>query len=79
MDISKREWWIKIEDKEEGPLIEEAFQEKLRAGKIPLMALVKSNQMNDWEPLLTYISSDESFRRPSTMPPVEQDESKSDS
>lgn len=50
---------------------EELFQERLRAGKIPLMAEVKSNYMENWEPLLTYISNDETFRRPSTLPPPE--------
>ena len=48
---------------------EEEFQEKLRAGNISLKAVVKSNFMNTWEPLLKYISCDETFRRPSTVPP----------
>jgi hypothetical protein len=68
MDIAYRKWWIRVGDKEEGPIEEEAFQERLRAGKISLSAVIKSNQMDDWQPLLTYISSDETFRRPSRMP-----------
>ena len=71
MDVTNRKWWIRIGDVEEGPLGEDEFQEKLRAGDISLKALVKSNFMNDWEPLLKYISCDETFRRPSTMPPHE--------
>jgi hypothetical protein len=69
MDISKREWWLRLNDVEEGPIGEEQFQERLRAGKIPLNAFIKSNYMSDWEPLLRYISNDDSFRRPSSMPP----------
>jgi hypothetical protein len=69
MDISKRKWWVKLGDDEEGPLMEEAFQERLRSGHISLRALIKSNFMEKWEPLLSYISADETFRRPSTTPP----------
>lgn len=68
MDVSNRTWWIRVGEKEEGPIEEEAFQERLRAGKIPLQASIKSNQMTSFEPLLTYISKDETFRRPSKMP-----------
>ncbi len=71
MDISKREWWIRIGDDEEGPLSEDAFQDRLRAGEFPLSAEIKSNYMDDWTLLLTVVANDESFRRPSTMPPPE--------
>lgn len=71
MDITNREWWIRTDDVEQGPFAEDDFQEKLRAGEIPLKSVVKSNYMTDWEPLLKYISADETFRRPSTMPPPE--------
>ena len=71
MDVSKRKWWIKLGDDEEGPMTEGAFQERLRAGRIPLKSLIKSNFMDGWEPLLSYISADETFRRPSTLPPPE--------
>ncbi len=67
-DVSRRQWWIRVGDNTEGPLDEAAFQEKLRAGKIPLGAAIKSNMMESWEPLLAYISSDETFRRPSQIP-----------
>lgn len=53
----------------EGPLSEEAFQDKLRAGKIPLSSMLKSNVMDDWRALLEVVSTDETFLRPSTMPP----------
>ena len=69
MDVSERKWSIKVGEDVEGPMDEEAFQERLRAGKISLSAFIKSNFMNDWEPLLTYISGDKTFRRPSNMPP----------
>jgi hypothetical protein len=68
MDIACRKWWIRVGDREEGPIEEEAFQERLRAGKVSLSAVIRSNQMDDWQPLLTYISSDKTFRRPSRMP-----------
>jgi len=68
MDVSTREWWIKVKEKEEGPITENAFQDRLRAGKIPLSALIKSNYMEDWAPLLTVVANDQTFRRPSTMP-----------
>jgi hypothetical protein len=68
MDVSNRQWWIKLGDDEEGPIDERAFQARLRAGRISLQSLIKSNLMTEWEPLLSYISKDESFRRPSTMP-----------
>ena len=69
MDVTTRKWWIRIGDVEQGPMNEDEFQEKLRAGDISLKAVVKSNFMNDWEPLLKYISYDETFRRPSAVPP----------
>ena len=72
MDIAERTWWVlSTEGAEEGPIPEEEFQERLRAGKIPLGAKIKSNFMSDWEDLLKVITADESFRRPSTMPPPE--------
>jgi hypothetical protein len=71
MDVANRKWWIKTVGGEEGPLDEETFQERLRAGKIPLNAVIKSDSMDRWEPLLKYIADDESFRRPSTLPPPE--------
>lgn len=69
IDISKRQWHIKVDDQEEGPIPEDDFQVRLRAGNIPLNALIKSNFMGDWKPLLSIVASDETFRRPSTMPP----------
>lgn len=71
MDVTKRQWWIKYGDKEEGPLGEEEFQQRLRAGEFPLGSEIKSNFMSKWESLLKIVSSDETFRRPSTMPPPE--------
>ncbi len=68
MDTSTREWWIKVKEKEEGPLTEDAFQDRLRAGKIPLSAMIKSSYMEKWEPLLSVVANDQTFRRPSTMP-----------
>ena len=69
MDVSKRKWWVKLGEDEDGPIAEEVFQERLRSGQIPLKSVVKSNFMEQWEPLLSYISVDETFRRPSTLPP----------
>ncbi len=77
MDISTRQWWIKSKAGEEGPISEDAFQDRLRAGKIPLSAVIKSSYMEDWEPLLSVVASDKTFRRPSTMPapaPEDKDE-----
>jgi hypothetical protein len=71
VDVANRKWWIRTGDVEQGPVDEDCFQEKLRAGEIPLKSVIKSNYMKDWEPLLMYISTDETFRRPSTMPPPE--------
>jgi hypothetical protein len=73
MDVSNRQWWIRIGDAEEGPVDEETFQVRLRAGEVSLKAMVKSNYMENWEPLLKYISTDETFRRPSTMPKTDPD------
>ncbi len=70
MDMSKREWWIRYSDgKEEGPLSEDSFQDRLRAGEIPLGAEIKSSLMDDWESLLSVVASDETFQRQSTLPP----------
>lgn len=79
MDVSNRKWWIKLGEKVEGPIEEEAFQTRLRAGQIPLQSHIKSNFMDDWEPLLEYISADETFRRPSNLPPSSLDEDNSQS
>jgi len=70
MDTSKRIWVIKTpEGVEEGPLSEEAFQMRLRAGEIPLHFQIKSNFMNGYQPLLLVISTDSTFRRESSLPP----------
>ena len=69
MDISKREWWVRSAGGEEGPIPEETFQDRLRAGDIPLQSEIKSNYMDDWKPLLEIVSSDETFHRRSTPPP----------
>jgi len=70
MDVSERTWMIKpTGGNKEGPLSEEAFQDKLRAGDIPLTSQVKSNRMKKWTPLIEVITSDETFLRPSSMPP----------
>ncbi|MBN2715360.1 MAG: hypothetical protein JXX14_05865 [Deltaproteobacteria bacterium] len=53
----------------QGPFQENVFQEKLRAGEIPFYYFLKSDQMEDWRPLLDVVSNDETFRRASTMPP----------
>ena len=58
----------------QGPFPEEIFQEKLRAGDIPYYFSLKSNQMKEWQPLLEVVSSDETFRRASTLPPPEEEE-----
>ncbi len=77
MDIKNRKWWILVGDIERGPISEDDFQEELRSGKISLRSQVKSNYMDNFEPLLKYVSTDESFRRPSTMPPSLPDNSES--
>jgi hypothetical protein len=69
MNFENRKWWIKTGEGEEGPFIEDVFQERLRSGEIPLGAVIKSDSMDNWQPLLKYIADDESFRRPSTIPP----------
>jgi hypothetical protein len=72
METSERKWWTRTpEDGEQGPIEEEDFQERLRSGKVPLHAELKSNLMDDWQPLLDVISNDESFHRRSTPPPVD--------
>lgn len=70
MDVSNRKWWIRTAEGEEGPVCEDPFQDRLRAGLIPLNSMVKSNFMDAWQPLLAIVSTDETFRRPSTIPPV---------
>ena len=70
MDIEQRTWLVRTADGvEQGPFSEDEFQDRLRAGDIPLFYQIKSNQMNDWKPILDVITSDESFHRTSTMPP----------
>ena len=72
MDTSKRIWWIREPGgAERGPVPEDEFQDTLRDGKIPLGSEIKSNYMDAWRPLLEVVSSDETFIRPSTMPPPE--------
>ncbi|MBN2340591.1 MAG: DUF4339 domain-containing protein [Deltaproteobacteria bacterium] len=72
MDITNRTWMVKTNKGEtQGPFPEDQFQERLRAGEIPFYYYLKSSEMDDWQPLLDVISSDDSFRRPSTMPPPE--------
>jgi hypothetical protein len=71
MDVSTRKWWIKIGDTEQGPIDEELFQQRLRAGEFPLSSMIKSNYMDNWKPLLSIVATDETFRRPSTAPPPE--------
>jgi hypothetical protein len=71
MDLSERKWWVRTPEGEEGPIEEEDFQDQLRAGNVPLHAEIKSNMMNEWKPLLEVISSDESFHRRSTPPPID--------
>jgi hypothetical protein len=70
MDITNRKWWIRTADNEEGPIDEDSFQDRLRAGLIPLNSKIKSNMMDGWQPLLAIVSTDETFRRPSTIPPM---------
>jgi hypothetical protein len=70
MDISKRTWQIKTDEEEIlGPFGEEEFQKKLRDGDIPVYYHIKSNYMNSFEPLLSVISKDTTFKRKSTLPP----------
>ena len=69
MDIENRKWWIKNGDAVEGPIDEEDFQSRLRAGSIPLGVMIKSDAMVGFEPLLKVVSTDDSFKRPSTAPP----------
>lgn len=69
MDVSTRKWWIRIGNEETGPFDEDLFQDKLRAGEISLRSEVKSNFMSNWEPLLSVVSKDETFRRRSSVPP----------
>ena len=70
MDTSKRTWVIKTpEGGEEGPFSEDEFQDRLRAGDIPLHYQIKSNFMAGYQPLLLVISTDSTFRRESSMPP----------
>jgi hypothetical protein len=72
MDIEKRTWMIRSNNGEtQGPFNEDEFQEKLRAGEIPFYYHLKSNHMNEWKPLLDVVSTDETFRRPSTLPPTD--------
>ena len=53
MNIEKRTWMIKSNTGEtQGPFQENVFQEKLRAGEIPFYYFLKSDQMDDWQPLL---------------------------
>jgi len=59
-----------------GPLGEEEFQEKLRAGEIPFFYDIRSSAMTDWKPLVKVISEDNSFHRASTTPPPPPPEDK---
>jgi hypothetical protein len=70
MDISTRQWWIRKPDGTEvGPLIEDEFQHRLRKGEFPLSSLLKSDRMESWKSLLEVVATDETFARPSTVPP----------
>ncbi|MBN2525928.1 MAG: hypothetical protein JXR76_05995 [Deltaproteobacteria bacterium] len=75
MDIEKRTWMIRSNKGETwGPFPEHEFQEKLRAGEFPYYYSLKSNQMKNWQPLLEVVSTDETFRRASTIPPSSDSE-----
>lgn len=75
MNIENRTWMVRSNKGELlGPFPENEFQEKLRAGEIPYYYSLKSNQMTDWQPLLEVVSTDETFRRASTIPPAQNDE-----
>ena len=69
MDVQNRKWWIKNGDVEEGPIDEDDFQSRLRSGEIPLGVMIKSNEMDTWEGLLKIVATDDTFKRPSRMPP----------
>lgn len=70
MNVENRTWMIKSNRGEtKGPFPEAQFQDKLRAGEIPFYYSIKSNEMDDWKPLVQVVSTDETFRRASTMPP----------
>jgi hypothetical protein len=70
MDVSSRTWRIRMPDGTEvGPLGEEEFQDRLRRGEFPLGSQLRSDRMEAWKPLLEVVSTDESFARPSTIPP----------
>jgi hypothetical protein len=72
MDVSDRTWRVRLKDGEElGPLVEEEFQRRLRAGEFPLGSLIRSDRMGEWKPLLDVVVGDETFRRESTAPPPE--------
>jgi len=70
MDVCNREWLVRSPDgAESGPFPEDEFQERLRKGEFALGSLLKSDRMDDWKPLLEVVATDETFVRPSTMPP----------
>ncbi len=75
MDVSRRKWWIKNGNEEQGPIDEETFQARLRAGEFSLKVLVKSDAMEDWEPLLSVVTTDATFLRPSKLPPPATEQS----
>jgi hypothetical protein len=70
MSLENRQWWVRVRGVEEGPIPEDVFQDRLRAGEFPLGAEIKSSEMAKWEPLIEVISRDESFHRRSTAPPA---------
>lgn len=74
-DISQRKWWVHLPSGEIGPLDEEEFQTRLRAGEFALNLLVRSDFDNEQKPLVEVITQDPTFRRTSMPPPPQEEDS----
>lgn len=69
-DISQRQWWVRLPEGEIGPLPEEEFQTRLRAGEFALHLEVRCQPTDPWKRLVEIVTQDPSFRRTSVPPPA---------
>jgi hypothetical protein len=74
-DISQRKWWVQLPHGEIGPIEEEEFQTRLRAGEFALNLLVRSNFDQEQKRLVDVVTQDPTFRRTSMPPPPPEEDS----
>jgi hypothetical protein len=68
-DVSQRKWWVRLPEGEIGPLSEDEFQARLRAGEFALHLEVRCEEQGTWRRLVEVVTHDPTFRRTSVPPP----------